>query len=132
MVFSGRIMAIGLLLYNIYLVMKGNNSLAYVIAAIFVFAGTVRESRYCSYYYLLHQNNRKNRLKTGNKFYKRIIKVHRDMPIRFVASQFSPGNSCTISVLDDAGNLLYQLNEADIMDGLLKYGYDSTIGQIKK
>ncbi len=58
--------------------------------------------------------------------------MHRDTYIRFAAKQFSSGNYCIIKVLDDSGMVIKILNEADIMDGFLKYGYDARIEDILK
>ena len=132
MVISGRMIAIALVLYNIIIIYKGSTSAAYIIIGMFIYMGCHKEMKYCSYYYLLHKNNYK-RNRSGKRGLKtRIINVHSDTMIRFAANQFSPGTVCIVHVLDTSDNVVKILNEADIMDAFLKFGFDSRIEQIKK
>lgn len=132
MVFTGRLAAVLLLSYNILLLVNRNNTLAYVLTAVFIYAGTVKEMRYCSYYYLLNKSNKKARDIRNRRIRKREINVYKDTYIRFAASQFSSGSYCIINVMDDSGKIIKVLNEADIMNAFLKYGYDAKIGEILK
>ncbi|MGB7605191.1 MAG: M50 family metallopeptidase [Lutisporaceae bacterium] len=131
MVISGRLTAIALVLYNIYIIYKGSNSVAYIITALFIYLGCHKELRYCSYYYLLNRNNSKKGAAGKKGLKTRILKLHQDSYVRFAVNQFSPGSICIIHVIDDSGRVIKTLSEADIMDAFLKYGYDSKIGQIK-
>lgn len=132
MVISGRLIAIALVLYNVLIIYRGSSSLAYIITGIFIYMGCHKEMKYCSYYYLLHKNNFKENYKKSRRIRTRVIKVHEDTLVRFAANQLSPGTICIVHVLDDFGHVVRILSEADIMDGFLKYGYDSRIRQIKK
>lgn len=130
MVFAGQILAIGLIILNIKQLMDGSNSLAFLAAGIFIFLGTLKEKKYCSYMYLLNKNNRKQlSIKKGN-INIRTINVSKKAYIGQVASSFSPVSLCKINVFDSTGKIIKVLNEADIMDGLLKCGYDATIEDI--
>lgn len=131
MVVLGRLIAIGLVSYNIFDICHGSQSVAYLITALFIYLGCHKEIKYSSYYYLMHRNNyktgaKRRRLKT------RVINVYDDTYVRFAANQFSPGTVCMIHVLDNTGRIIRVLNEADIMDALFKHGYDCSIGDIKK
>ncbi len=131
MVISGRLTAIALVLYNIFIIYKSSYSVAYIITALFIYLGCHKELRYCSYYYLLNRNNNKKAGAEKRSSKTRILKLHQDSFVRFAANQFSPGSICIIHVIDDSGRIIKTLSEADIMDAFLKYGYDSKIGQIK-
>jgi stage IV sporulation protein FB len=130
MVILGRLAAIALVFYNILIIYKGSTSIAYIITALFIYLGCHKELRYSSYYYLLNKNNKKSGL--GKKRLRvRTLKLHKDIYIRSAVSQFSPNTVCVIHVIDDNRRVIKILNEADIMDAFLRYGYDSKIGQIK-
>ncbi|OGO76637.1 MAG: hypothetical protein A2Y23_06490 [Clostridiales bacterium GWB2_37_7] len=132
MVVSGRLIAIALVLYNIIVIYRGSNSFAFIITAVFIYLGCHKEMKFCSYYYLLNKNNYKKNHGSKNRLKTRIIPVYDDTLVRFAANQFSPGTVCIVHVLDNSGHIIRILSEVDIMDGFLKYGYDSRIGQIKK
>lgn len=130
MVILGRLMAIALVFYNILIIYKGSNSVAYIITALFIYLGCHKELRYCSYYYLLNLNNKKGGF-GRRRLMTRTLRLHKDTYIRSAANQFSPNNICIVHVVDDSGRVIKILREADIMDAFLKYGYDSRIGEIK-
>ncbi len=132
MVYLGRIFSIMLVLYNIIRIMEGEKSGAYLLISVFIYMGTVKEMRFCSYYYLLNRNNKKIKMIKKRVIRKRELNVHEDTYIRFAASQFSPSSLCEIIVLNPSGKVLKVLSEADIMEGIIKYGYDGKIAQILK
>lgn len=124
----GKILAVLIIGYNVYLLLEGNMTITYTIAAVFIFLGALREEKNCSYIYLLNRNNKKVRM--HNDLHVRFIKVSKETYLKSIAAQFSPGNICRILVYDDKGALIKELNEADIMDGFLKYGYYGKIKNI--
>lgn len=128
MVLSGRLAAIALVCYNIILIYQGSFSVAYIGTAIFIYLGCHKEMKYCSYFYLLHKNN----YKIGKNIKSRNIYVYEDTEVRFAVNQLSPGANCVICVVDHTDRILYKLLETDVMDALLKYGYDSKIGDIER
>ncbi len=130
MVFAGQILAISIVMLNIKELMNGSNSLALMITGIFIFLGTLKEKKYCSYMYLLNRNNRKQQSIKNGRINIRNINVSKKTFISQIASSFSPASMCKINVVDSTGRIIKVLNEADIMDGLLKYGYDATVGDI--
>lgn len=132
MVFSGQILAMSIVALNIKELMNGSNSIALMITGIFIFLGTLKEKKYCSYMYLLNKNNRKQRSIKNRNIHIRTINVSKKTFINQIASSFSPVSLCKINVMDGSGRIIKVLNEADIMDGLLKYGYDATVGDILK
>lgn len=125
---SGKILAIVIALYNITILIKGETNIAYIVAALFIFAGALKEEKNCSYIYLLNRNNKKERQLQG--FPTRQLNVSRETNIRSVVDQLSPGNICKIMVYDEKGNFKKELCEADIMDGFLKFGYYAKIKDI--
>lgn len=131
MVISGRIIAIALALYNIAIIYNGNTSAAYIIIGVFIYMGCHKEMKYCSYYYLMHKNNYKKSHWGKRRLRTRIINVHSDTMVRFVANQFSPSTICIVHLLDASGQIVKVFSEADIMDAFLKYGYDSKVEQLK-
>lgn len=130
MVVSGRLIAIALVLYNITEITSRSNTVAYIITAVFIYMGCYREVKYSSYYYLLHRNNYKKARAGKPRVRTRIVKVHQDTLVRLAANQFSPGIVCIIHVLDESGHVVRVLKEADVMDALIKHGYDCTISDI--
>jgi stage IV sporulation protein FB len=132
MVVSGRLIAIGLVLYNIIIIYRGSTSFAFIITAIFIYLGCYKEMKFCSYYYLLNKNNYKKNHGGKRRLKTRIINVYGDTLVRFAANQFSPGTVCIVHVMDSSGNIIKNLSEADIMDAFLQYGYDCRIDDIKK
>ncbi|MEA4960477.1 M50 family metallopeptidase [Lutispora sp.] len=125
---SGKILAIILTSYNISLLIKGNRTIAYAAAAVFIFAGALKEEKNCSYIYLLNRNNKKKRMLQD--FPARQMNVSGETYINSVVDQLSPGNVCKIMVYDEKGNFKKELCEADIMDGFMKYGYYAKIKDI--
>jgi hypothetical protein len=132
MVISGRLIAIALILYNVFLIFSGSKSVAYIITGIFIYLGCHKELKYSSYYYLFHKNNYKKSHRGKVKLKTRTIKLHKDIHVRFAANQFSPGSICMIHVIDDTGNVIAVLSEADIMEAFLKHGYDCKLWDIKE
>lgn len=131
MVMLGRAVAVALISYNAVLIYEGSNSIAYIITGIFIYLGCLKELKFCSYYYLFHKNNYKNR-RTGKAPIKiRTIKLHKNTYVRYAANQFSPGSICVIHAVDNKGNVTAVLSEADIMDAFLKHGYDCRLEHIK-
>ncbi len=128
----GKLAAIILVVYNILLILNGDETFAFASVAFFMFLGAVKEQKYCSYYYLLNKNNKKVKAIKSRAIKKRIIKVHEDTYLRFAAAQFSPSNVCEIRVFDGNGKLLRILNEADIMDAIIRYGYEGKIKELHK
>ncbi|NLM44464.1 MAG: hypothetical protein GX201_10695 [Clostridiales bacterium] len=124
----GKSLAILIIGYNIYMLLKGNATITYSIAGGFIFLGALREEKNCSYIYLLNRNNKK--VRKYRDLPKRLIKVSKETYLKSIADQFSPGNICKILVYDEKGILINELNEADIMDGFLKYGYYGKIKNI--
>ena len=126
----GRIMAIVLLAYNTYLLARGSRSVALIITAVFIYIGTIKEERFTSYYYLLMRNNRKTMQIQKGDIKKRFIKAHEDVKIRLIINQLSPVTFCYVSVLDCNGRMIKVLNEDEVIEGFMEYGYEGTIGQI--
>jgi len=127
---AGKAAALLLLIYNIYTLAIGGRSAALIIAAVFIYIGAVKEEKLSSYFCLFTGNNSKNALIYRNHIKKRFIKVRADMQIKMVINNFSPVTLCYVQVLDADGKTRQILSEDDIMEGLLKYGYDGKIGQI--
>lgn len=126
----GKLLAIILVLLNIYLIVKGKETAAYIAGAIFIFAGALKEEKNSSYIYLLNRNNKKERM-IGNKgFSVRVLKVSQETYLKNIVDQFSPGNVCRIRVYDERNIMLKELSEADIMDGFLIRGYYAKIKDI--
>jgi len=128
---GGRLMAIMLLCFNIYLIAKGGKSAAILIAAVFIYIGTMREERFASYFFLLMSNNKKSKLIQEGKIKKRFITVNENAKIRAVVNKFSPVTQCFINVIDKNGRLIRVLDEETVVKGFIKLGYDGIIGQIK-
>jgi len=124
----GKILSVMIIGYNIYLLLRGNMTIAYAVAALFIFLGALREEKNCSYIYLLNRNNKK--VKMYNDLPVRLIKVSKETYLKSITAQFSPRNICRILVYDEKGVLIKELNEADVMDGFLKYGYYGKIKNI--
>lgn len=132
MIISGQVLAILLVLYNIYIIQKGEISIAYIAAAMFIFFGTIKERSFCSYMYLLNRNNKKKFQLEQNKINKRYINANSNTLLRTVAEGFSPASFCIVNVFDDSGKIIAKLDESDIMSGLIYYGYDSILRDIIK
>ncbi|MDD4504366.1 MAG: site-2 protease family protein [Clostridiaceae bacterium] len=130
LVLAGRAAAFLLLGYNIYLLTRGGKSAALIIAAIFIYIGTLKEEKFSSYYYLFTGNNAKSMLIEQGRIRKRFIKAQEDTRIRQVVNRFSPVTFCYVQVMDDSGKIKGVLSEDEIMRGFLKYGYDGKVGQI--
>ena len=128
MTLNGKVLANILVLINLLYIIKGRQGIAYIVSAIFIYIGAVKEEKNCSYIFLLNRNNKKERMITRNNFSYRPLKVFKETYLRNIVDQFSPGNICKIQVYDDGGNFILELREADIMDGFLKHGY---FGKIK-
>ncbi|HYE81257.1 MAG TPA: M50 family metallopeptidase [Clostridia bacterium] len=130
LILAGRAAAIFLLGCNIFMLVSGGRSIAFAIAGIFIYIGTIKEEKFSSYYYLFTGNTTKNMLISRGRIRKRFIKVRADTLITFAVNRFSPVTLCYIQVLDASGGIKRVLTEDEIMGGLLKYGYDGRIEQI--
>jgi len=130
LVLAGRTAAFSLLGYNIYILASGSRSTALVIAAIFIYIGTLKEEKFSSYYYLITGNNTKNMLIAQGRIRKRFIKVSEETQIRSVVNRFSPVTLCYVQVLDGSGTIKRIISEDEIMAGLLKCGYYGKIRDI--
>lgn len=130
LVLAGRASAFMLLGYNIYLLASGGRSAALLIAAVFLYIGTVKEEKFSSYYYLFTANSTKNLLTAQGRIRKRFIEVKEDTLIRTAVNRFSPVTLCYVRVLDSEGMIKRILSEEEIMKGFLKFGYDGRIRQI--
>ncbi|HYF82582.1 MAG TPA: M50 family metallopeptidase [Clostridia bacterium] len=130
LVLAGRAAAFILLGYNIYMLATGSRSAALIIAAVFIYIGTVKEEKFSSYYYLFTGNSTKNMLITRGHIRKRFIKAREDARISSVVNRFSPVTLCYVQVVDASGAIKRIISEDEIMKGFLKYGYDGRIRQI--
>lgn len=126
----GKLLAIILVLFNIYLIINGQETAAYIAGAIFIFAGAIKEEKNSSYIYLLSRNNKKERMIGGKGFSVRVLKVSKETYLKNIVDQFSPGNMCKIRIYDERDIMLKELNEADIMNGFLMNGYYARIKDI--
>ncbi|NLN47596.1 MAG: hypothetical protein GX154_00520, partial [Clostridiales bacterium] len=70
---SGKLLAIGLILFNIYLIINNVITVAYMITAIFIFFGALKEEKNCSYVYLFNRNNKKEKMLKKRKCKKRSL-----------------------------------------------------------
>lgn len=131
LVIGGRLVSITLLACNIYFLKNGSKSVALLIAAVFIYIGTMKEERFASYYYLLVNNSRKSRMIREGKIRKRFIKARENVKIKQVVNQFSPVTLCFVHVLDSKGRIIRVLDEDEVVKGFMQYGYDGIIGQIK-
>ena len=127
---AGKIAAFFLLGYNICMLAAGSRSVALIIAAVFIYIGALREEKNSSYYYLFTGNNTKNTMIAKERIRKRVIRVQEDTLIRLIVNKFSPAVLCCVEVTDGEGRAKRVLSEEEIMEGLLKYGYDGRIAQI--
>lgn len=132
MVLIGKLTAIALVVYNIYIIYNKSNSIAYILTALFIYLGCNKELKYCSYYYLLHKNNFKKSIASNKKVRVRVVDLPSNTYVRHAADEFSPSTVCIIHVVDRNGRVMAVLNESDIMDAFIKYGYDSRLADIKK
>lgn len=130
MTIGGKLLAIILASFNIYLIIKGQETAAYMAGAIFIFAGAIKEEKNCSYIYLLNRNNKKERMIGKKGFSYRPLKASKETYLRNIVDQFSPGNVCKIRIYDERGAFIIELSEADIMNGFLMYGYLSKVKDI--
>lgn len=127
---AGRALAFVLAGLNIRMLVLGSRSAALLIVAIFIYIGTVKEEKCSSYYYLFTGNSTKTKLTKAGKIRRRLIKVSEDALIKQAIDRLSPVTLCHAEVVDAAGHIRRVLNEEEIMDGYLKYGYYGRIGQI--
>lgn len=130
LILAGRAVAFALLGYNIYMLTSGSRSAALIIAAVFIYIGTIKEEKFSSYYYLFTANNTKSMLIAQGRIRKRFIKVREDTGISLAVNRFSPVTLCYTQVLDAKGTVKRVLSEDEIMKGFIKYGYDGKIRQI--
>lgn len=130
LVLMGRVAAFALLGFNIYMLTSGSRSAALIIAAVFIYIGTIKEEKFSSYYYLFTGNSNKSMLIAQGRIRKRFIKAREDTRIRLAINRLSPVTLCYVQVLNAAGETKRILSEDEIMEGFLKYGYDGRIGQI--
>jgi hypothetical protein len=112
------------------MLVSGGRSAAFIIAAIFIYIGTIKEEKFSSYYYLFTGNSTKRKLIDKDSIRKRFIRVNGDTHIRWVVNRLSPVTLCYVQVIDDTGKVIRVLNEDEIMRGFLMYGYDGRIEQI--
>lgn len=127
---AGKAAAFILLGCNIYMIASGGRSAVLIIAAIFIYIGTVKEEKFSSYYYLFTGNSTKRMLIAKGRIRKRFIRVREDIPIRWVVNRLSPVTLCYVQVMDSTGEIKRILDEEEIMEGFLKFGYDGRIEQI--
>ena len=130
LVLAGRAAAFILLGYNIYMLYSGSRSAALIIAAVFVYIGTVKEEKFSSYYYLFTGNSTKSMLIATGRIRKRCINAREDTRIRLIVNRFSPVTQCYVRVMDTKGAIIRILSEDEIIKGFLNYGYDGRIRQI--
>ena len=130
MTIGGKLLAIILASFNVHLIIKGQETVAYIAAAIFIFAGAIKEEKNCSYIYLLNRNNRKERMIGKKGVSHRLLKASKETFLKNIVDQFSPGNVCKIRIYDEGGDFIIELSEADIMDGFLMFGYLSKVKDI--
>ncbi len=130
MTYGGKLLAIFLILINIYFIVKGQQTVAYITAAIFIFVGAIKEEKNCSYIYLLNRNNKKEAMIGERGFSIRVLNASKETYLKSIADQFSPGNICKIRIYDEKGVFIDELCEADIMNGFLMSGYYSKIKDI--
>lgn len=127
---AGKITALFIAGINLCRFASGNKSAALVITAVFIYLGTVREEKNSAFFYLFKGNSAKSQATAEGRIRKRFIKVSTDTPLKNAVNRFSPATLCCFEVLDDEGGISRILGEDEIMDGLLKYGYDGRIEQI--
>lgn len=127
---AGKAAAFFLLGYNIDILVSGGRSAAFIIAAIFIYIGTIKEEKFSSYYFLFTGNSAKRKLIEKDRIRKRVIRVKEDISIKWVVNRMSPVTLCYVQVMDDTGKIKKVLNEDEIMRGFLTYGYDGRIEQI--
>ncbi|MHB1391947.1 MAG: site-2 protease family protein [Clostridia bacterium] len=130
LVLGGRAAAFILLGYDIYMLVSGSRSAALIIAAVFIYIGTIKEEKFSAYYYLFTGNSTKCTLIAQGHIRKRFIKVREDTQIRLVVNRFSPATLCYVQVANAKGEIKRILSEDEVMKGFLKYGYDGIISQI--
>lgn len=126
----GKLLAIGLIVINIYLIINDITTAAYIITAIFIFLGALREEKNCSYVYLLNRNNKKEKILKRKNYKTRLLISSKGTYLKNLIEQFSPGNICRVRVFDENNNIIDELSEADIINGFLTKGYYSKIEDI--
>ncbi len=127
---AGKASAFVLAGLNIRMFVLGSSSAALLLAAIFIYIGTYKEEKSSSYYYLFTGNSTKAKLTEMGKIRRRLIRIREDAPIKQAIDSLSPVTLCHAEVVDTAGHIRRVLNEQEILDGFLKYGYYGRIGQI--
>ncbi|MGE5678769.1 MAG: M50 family metallopeptidase [Pseudomonadota bacterium] len=127
---AGKLAALVIFGINLYRFASGYKSAALIITAVFIYLGTVREEKNSSFFYLFKGNSAKEQATAEGRIRKRFIKVSADTPLKYAVNRFSPATLCCFEVLDGEGEISRVLEEEEIMEGLLKYGYDGKIGQI--
>ncbi len=127
LVLWGRVLSILLLGWNIYSLVQGSYDITAAIIAVFIFSGTSKEVKYCSYHYLLNSSSRKTSLVRCNRIRQRSLQASPETYIRQLVSQFSPGNLCTVLVKDYSGETVAELSEKEIMASFMKLGYDGKV-----
>ena len=115
---------------NIYMLYVGDRSAALIITAVFIYIGTVKEEKNSSFFYLFTGNSAKSMASAKGNIRTRFIKVNAETPLKYAVNRFSPATLCRFEVLDSEGRISGVLGEDEIMDGLLRYGYDGRIEQI--
>ncbi len=119
----GKLLAILLLAFNVYLIIKGDITITLIITAVFIFIGAVKEEKNCSYVYLLNKNNKKERLLKKKGHNVRVLKGSSETFLKDFIDQFGPMSMCRARIHDSNGNIIAELNEAEIMNGFLSKGY---------
>lgn len=127
---AGKLAALLIAGINLYRFAYGYKSAALIITAVFIYLGTVREEKNSAFFYLFKGNSAKSQAMANGRIRKRFIKVSAVTPLKYAVNSFSPATLCCFEVLDDMGVIIRILGEDEIMDGLLKYGYDGKIEQI--
>lgn len=127
---AGKASAFVLASLNIRMFLGGSRSAALLLAAVFIYIGTIEEEKFSSYYYLFTGNSKKTMLTKKGKIRRRLIRLREDSSIKQAIDRLSPVTLCNAEVVDAEGHIKRILDEEEIMDGFLKYGYYGRIGQI--
>ncbi|HHW70778.1 MAG TPA: hypothetical protein GX392_05525 [Clostridiales bacterium] len=130
MINGGIVLAIFLIISGIYGVCKGIFNMTIFFIAVFLIYSAIKEKKTSAYNVLRDITYKKDKLLKQGAMEIRHIVVFHDIPLVEIIKQFVPYRYHYIDVVDYQMNVKGSISEGDVVDGIMEFGMDMTVGQL--
>ncbi|HHY14044.1 MAG TPA: hypothetical protein GX526_05320 [Thermoanaerobacterales bacterium] len=121
-ILSGKILAIIMFFFGIYIIFLGSLNITPIIVSLFIFWSLKNEEQYFIYAYINSISKKTKILKQKGTLNHYSLIIFKETPLKNVIKRFVPNKYCTIKIINEKGEILGELTEKEVIRGLLDKG----------